>query len=362
MAETTISAANRVKQWDSNFFKEYVRQHRFKRYMGSSENSIIQVKNDLTKKQGDAITIPLVGALNAAAGPNDGTTNLVGNEKALPNDGHRVTVKVVRDAVVVNMQEEQASPIDIRNAGKVALKDLAGRFLRNDIITAMGSIQGKAYAAASAAERNQWNAANADRVLFGNSKSLYNATHATALANVTAAMKLSTAVVSLLKRIAQTAVTANGEGIRPFSYGEDEEAFVLFAGTEAYRDLKIDLETKHQNARERSLDNPLFTGTTSLFWDGVVIREIPEIPATGTVGAASARVAPVYLCGAQALAVAYAQTTKTTVRKEDDYGFRNGVGFYELRGVEKVLWGQGNLATAKDFGMVTGFVGAALDA
>jgi N4-gp56 family major capsid protein len=362
MADTTISAANRVKQWDSNFFKEYVRQHRFKRYMGSSENSIIQVKNDLTKKQGDAITIPLVGALDASTGPNNGSTTLVGAEKALPNDGHRIGVRVVRDAVVVNMEEEQASPIDIRNAGKVALKDLASRYLRNDLITAMGSIQGKSYATASAAERNQWNVANSDRILFGNSVSLYNATHATALANVTAAMTLSTGVVSLLKRRAQQAKVANGEGIRPFIYGEDEETYVLFAGTKAFRDLKKNMETVHQNARERSIDNPLFVGTTSLFWDGVVIREIPEIPDTGTVGASSALVAPVYLCGAQALGVAYAQTTKTTVRKEDDYGFKNGVGFYELRGVEKVLWGQGTLSTAKDWAVCTGFVAAANDA
>lgn len=359
---TIVSAANRVKQWDSNFFKEYIRQHRFKRYMGSSENSIIQVQNDLTKKQGDAITIPLVGALNAAAGPNNGSTTLVGAEKALPNDGHRIAVRVVRDAVVVSMEEEQASPIAIRDAGKVSLKDLAGRYLRNDIITAMGSIQGVSYATATATQRNQWNAANVDRVLFGNSVSLYNATHATALANITGTMRLSRSIVSLLKRRAQSAITANGEGIRPFTFGEDEETYVLFAGTEAFRDLKTDLESVYRDARERSIDNPLFTGTTSLFWDGVVVREIPEIPATGNVGAASARVAPVYLCGAQALGVAYAQPTKTTVRKEDDYGFRNGVGFYELRGVEKVLWGQGNLTTAKDWSMVTGFVAAPLDA
>jgi hypothetical protein len=218
---TIVSAANRVKQWDSNFFKEYIRQHRFKRYMGSSENSIIQVQNDLTKKQGDAITIPLVGALNAAAGPNNGSTTLVGAEKALPNDGHRIAVRVVRDAVVVSMEEEQASPIAIRDAGKVSLKDLAGRYLRNDIITAMGSIQGVSYATATATQRNQWNAANVDRVLFGNSVSLYNATHATALANITGTMRLSRSIVSLLKRRAQSAITANGEGIRPFTFGED---------------------------------------------------------------------------------------------------------------------------------------------
>lgn len=361
MSETIVSTANRVKQWDSKFFQEYVREGRFFRYMGASENAIIQVRKDLTKKKGDAITIPLVGALDASAGANDGSTSLVGAEKALPNEGHKIQVRVVRDAVVVNMEEEQAAPMDIRNAGKVALKALARRYMRDDIVRALGSVHGTAYASASAALKNQWNAANEDRVLYGDAVANFDPTHATALANVTTAMTLTKGTVSLLKRIAQSAVTANGEGIRPVTYGEDEETFVLFAGTKAYRDLKEDLATVHSEARERAKTNPLFTGTTSLFWDGVVIREIPEIPDTGAVGDGGANVAPVYLCGAQALGVAWAHLTKSTVRKEDDYGFRNGVGFFEMRGIEKVLWQQGE-TDAKDWGMVTGFVAAALDA
>lgn len=360
MANTTISPAVRAKQWDSKFFEEYVRANRFKRYMGADENSIIQVNYDLSKKKGDAITFNLVGALDASAGPNTGSTALVGAEKALPNEGHKITVGVVRDAVVVNMQEEQASAFDVREAGKVALKSLAMRYLRNAVITALGSINGIAYGTASAGQRNAWNAANVDRVLYGNSVSNYNATHSTALAAIASTETLTKDVVSLLKRIAQSATTVNGDGIRPYSYGEDEETYVLFVGTKAYRDLKKDLETVHKDAMERARTNPLFTGTTSLYWDGVVIREIPEIPDTGAVGASSANVAPVYLCGAQALGVAWAQATKTTVRKEDDYGFQHGVGFYELRGVEKILWDQDG--TPIDWGMVTGFVAAAADA
>ena len=362
MTNTTISTANRVKQWDSKFFEEYVRANRFKRYMGSDENAIIQVKRDLTKKKGDAITIPLVGALDASAGPNTGGSSLVGFEKALPNDGHRVSVGVVRDAVVVNMEEEQASPIDIRNAGRVALKNLAMRYMRDHIITALGSIQGVAYASATATQRNQWNAANADRILFGNAVANYSATHATALNNITAGMTLTKEVVSLLKRRAQNAETVNGDGIRPHTFGEDEETFVLFAGTEAYRDLKENLATVHTDAMQRGKSNPLFTGTTSLYWDGVVIREIPEIASFNNTAVTPIPVAPIYLCGAQALAVAWAQMTKSTLRKEDDYGFQHGVGFYELRGIEKVLWGQGNLATAVDWGVATGFVSSPADA
>ena len=365
MAETTVSTANRVKQWDDRAHVEYVRSNRFKRYMGTNENSIIQLKEDLTKKKGDAITIPLVGALDASGGYNTGSTDLVGNEKALPNDGFRISVGVVRDATLVNVEEEQASPINIRNAGKVALKDLQMRYLRNDLITAFHSINGVAYGTATETQKDTWLTANADRVLFGAAKANLTAgDHSASLLNVDAAGdKLTAAIVSLAKRTAQTASNVNGDGIRPFTFGEDEETFVMFVGSHAFRDLRNDMVANDywKDAQERGKSNPLFSGPTSIYWDGVVIREIPEIgPLTG-VGATAIDVAPNFLCGAQSLAAAWAMRTKTTLRKEDDYGFRYGVGFMEMRGVEKIQYGQGT-AGAKDWGMVTLYTAGVADA
>lgn len=367
MAETTISTANRVKQWDDKAHVEYVRANRFKRYMGSTENSIIQIQEDLTKKRGDAITIPLLGALDSTAGPNDGSTDLVGNEKALPNDGHRVTVGVVRDATVVNVEEEQASPINIRNAGKTALKDLQMRYLRNSIITALGSIDGQAYGAATAGDRNAWHDNNSDRVLYGNARSNFVAgDHAASLANVDDTDgRLTHGVVSLAKRIAQTAQTVNGDGIRPYRYGEDMESFVMFVPSFAFRDLREDMISNGywQDALARAKSNPLFSGPTSIEWDGVIVREIPEIQTIAGAGAGTPGidVAPCYLCSAQALAAAWAMRTKTTLRKEDDYGFRYGVGFMELRGVDKIQYGQGG-SNPVDWGMVTVFASGVADA
>lgn len=358
MADTTISTDLRVKQWDSRAHMEYVRANRFKRYMGTDQNSIIQLIENLTKTKGDTITLPLIGALDASSGPNTGSSDLVGNEKALPNDGFPIPVGVVRDAVVVNVEEEQASPIDVRNTARVALKDLQMRYLRDDIITALGSITGVAYGTASAAQKNAWNVLNEDRILFGDAVGNYNATHATALNNVTAGMTLSRGIVSLQKRIAQAAVNVNGDGIRPYRYGEDEETYVMFVGSKAFRDLKEDMATVHSDAEKRGKENPLFTGTTSLYWDGVVVREIPEIAGFNNTAGAPVRVEPTYLCGAQALGVAWAMRTKTTLRKEDDYGFKQGVGFMELRGVKKILYGD----AGAQWGVVTGFVAAPLDA
>jgi hypothetical protein len=327
--------------------------------MGTDQNSIIMMQEDLTKKKGDAITCPLLGALDASGGYNDGSGDLVGNEKALPNDGHLIEVGIVRDATLVNVEEEQASPISIRNAGKMALKDLQMRYLRDDIIKALGSIGGVAYGSATEGNKDTWLASNADRVLFGASQSNNSSNdHSASLLNVDATNdKLTRDVVSEMRAMAMDAQTVNGDGIRPHKYGEDEETFVMFANAKCFRDLKADMAGVHTDAEKRGKENPLFTGTTSLYWDGVVIREIPEIGAIGTVGASSASVSPVYLCGSQAIGAAWAMRTKSTVRKEDDYGFKYGVGFMEMRGIDKILYGSGT--SGVQWGVVTGYVAAA---
>ncbi|WP_299942125.1 DUF4043 family protein [uncultured Microbulbifer sp.] len=366
MTDTVTSDALRVKQWDDKAHAEYVRSNRFKRYMKASQNAIIQVKEDLTKKKGDAITIPLLGALDASSGPNDGKTPLVGNEKALPNDGHSIKVRVVRDATVVNVEEEQASAIKIRNASKSALKDLQMRYLRNDIILALGSVNGVGYHDATEEQRTKWHKNNRDRVLYGAARSNFvRDDHAASLANVDATNgKLTHSVVSLAKRMAQTTQAGNGDGIRPYKHGEDMESFVMFVPSFAFRDLREDLIKNGywQEARERGKSNPLFSGPTSIEWDGVVVREIPEIEILQGVGGGEtpADVAPCYLCGSQALAAVWAKRTKTTVRKEDDYEFFYGVGFQELREVSKIQYGQGT-EFALDWAVLSLFVAGEAD-
>lgn len=360
MTDTVASARVRAKQWDNGFYKEYVRSNIYKRYMGGNENSIIQVNMDLEKKKGDAFTFNLVGAIDGTSGYNTGSTQLVGNEKAVPNDGWQINVGIVRDAVRTNIMDEQASAFDLRDAARVQLKTLANQYLRNDITKALASVNGVAYGSASAAQKNAWTAANVDRVLFGGKVSNYSATHATALATITTADTLNRATVSLAKRIARSAKTVNGEGITPVRYDEDEEFYVMFVGSKGFRDLREDMKDVWKEALERSKANPLFTSTNSILWDNVLVREVPSISDTGAVGASSANVVPYYLCGAQAVGVAWAMTTKTTIAKEDDYGFKNGVAFTEIRGIGKIQWGQGE-AAAKDWGVMTGFVAAAAD-
>jgi len=360
MALTTARSGLTPQQWDSKFFMEYVRENRFKRYMGTDENAIIQMKEDLTVKQGNKVTYASVNKLTGAG--VTGNTTLEGSEEELDTRSMAVTVNPLRHAVAVTNWDEQKSSIELRDTAKMALKLWSMEKMKNDVVAALGSINGIAYGTASAAQRNTWVVDNVDRVLFGALKSNYSTTHATALANIdNTADKLTPEAVSLMKRIAMTASPA----IKPIRLNEDEEWFVLFANSRAFRDFSLNSTVAQANrdARVRGVDsNPLFTGG-SLVWDGVIIREIPEIATLGAVGAGSIEVGPVYLCGAQAVGVAYAQRTKTTTQVAD-YGFRNGVGVQEMRGIEKLIFGSGAGDTddLKDHGIVTGYFAGVADA
>jgi N4-gp56 family major capsid protein len=344
MAFTTVNASNVEEVWDADFFKAYVRANRFKRYMGTTENSIIQTRSDLTKKAGDGITIPLVTELTGAGVTGNGL--LEGNEEALGNYGHKLDVGTIRHAVAVTDNDQQFTNIQLRDAGKEMLKLWAMAKLRNDIITALGSKSGTAYGSASEPTKDAWLVANSDRVMFGDGSVGGFTDHSADLLLVTAAMKLTKEVVSKAKARAEQATPK----IRPVSVGEDSENFVLFCDARAFRDLKTDLATSLQNAQERGDTNPLWRDG-DLMWDGVVIRKIQEIATLGAVGAASALVSPYFLCGAQALGVAWATMTKSTTDTRD-YGFVKGVGIHEMRAVEKLIY------NSKDHGVFTGYVGA----
>jgi N4-gp56 family major capsid protein len=364
MADTTTSTRLRVQQWDDDFFTEYVRESRFKTYMGTDENAIIQVKEDLMKKRGDRITYNLVNRLTN--GGVTGSNTLEGNEESLSQRAHLLTVNKIRNGVRIAEMEEFKSAIDLRDAARSQLKVWIAEKTRDQIVTSLGAIQTaygtqKAYADASAAERNAFLVDNTDRFLFGSSTANSSSgVFATALATCDTTNDLfSPANISLMKRMAQAA----SPKIRPIMTKGDEEWYVHFVGPLAMKSLKADSTFTQANreARDRGKDNPLFRGADYV-WDGVIIREIPEIQYLTDVGASSAEVEPTYLCGAQALGIGWGKRT-TSKTKEFDYGDKYGVAVEEIRGIEKLCFEEGNDGSG-DFtqhGIVTGFFAVVAD-
>lgn len=356
MADTTVSSANRVQQWADDEFYEYVRRNPLYRYMGKGENSIIQVKEELTKEAGDRITFSLVGRLTNAGVTDDNT--LEGNEEQLDNHGHQVTVHQLRNGVVVGSFEKIKTKIDLLEAAKIMLRLWNMEQLRDLFIARLQSpvTDGlTTYAAATEAQKDAWTAANNPatanvRILCGAAKSNLAADHSAGLLNIDGtADDLHQDIVRLARRLAMSC----DPHVRPVADENGNERFVMFVGSLPFRDLEANMDTILSNADVRGEQNHIFA-SGDLKIGNVIVHEVPEIPVISGVGAGAIDVAPGFLCGAQALLLAWAQRMQIKL-DEFDFGNKRGVAVAEIRGCEK--------ATFNSFqhGVVTAYTSAVGD-
>jgi hypothetical protein len=387
MTLTTTQANNKLVVFRKEVFHEYVRENLFSPYMGTDITAIIRVIPDLDKggkNGGEQINIPLMARLNANG---VGSGVLRGNEENLDNYGMRMYIDWSRNAIVINNAEEQKSSIDLWAEAKPMLTNWGKEKQRDEICDGLYAIPSQAapaglgtpdgqrvngilFDAATAAQRNTWLTDNADRVLIGsgNTANLVAGNFAASMTNITTAMTLSGALVNRMKRSAKKA----NPRIRPYKLKENgTEWFVLFVCQEHFRDAQNDndIKTANQNSRAREnqgyLKNPIFVDG-DLLYNGVIIREIPELSLRlpvfyATAGAAgTTQVAPAHLCGQSALAWCWGKMPTPTFLKEDDYQFLRGAGIKMAYGVGKIakLNPAGNF---KDWAIFTGFFAAVAD-
>lgn len=360
MTETSAATGLTVQQWDDKFFVEHVQQNRFASEMGTNENAVIQVKEDLTKNKGDSLTFALVNRLNGA-GVSNGAT-LEGNEEELDSRSHKLTIAERANGVRSNTWNNQISSIDLRKAAKVALKTWAMENTRDQIIEALGSINGVAYGSATEGNKDAWLVDNADRVLFGAAVGNNAANdHSAALAAVDATNdKLTASAASLMKRIARSA----SPKIRPImSESSGRYYYVAYVPSLVFRDLKEDstIIAAQRESIQKMQNERLFKGG-DIEYDGIIFKEIEDIAVLSGVGAAGIDVAPVYLCGAQAIGYGVASRWKSA-EELFDYGRKKGCAMMEMGGFDKLTFGSGSSDTAdlKDNGVVTGFFASVAD-
>lgn len=352
MTDTTAATGLVVQQWEDKFFSEYLHDGGFKPLMGTDEYSVIQVKEDLTKKAGDSITIALVNRLTNAA--VTGVSTLEGNEEDLTSRSMRIYVDKRRNAVRVPEMAEQKSAISLRNAARPTLLNWAMEDTRDLIITALGSLNGTAFTSRTAAIADAWLVDNADRVVFGaSSPGLTDLSADLANLDTTADLFNATALDAMVLK----AKTCNPK-IRPMrDPGNGKRYYVAFANPHAFKNLRDSLDTEVLASTVVQMEaSKLFEGG-DILWNGVIVKETDNIPIYANIGnGGTTEVTPVYLCGAQALAVAYAKRW-TTKQETFDYGDKEGVAVEGIYGVRKVLFGTGSGDTddLKDHGVVTGF-------
>jgi hypothetical protein len=364
MAQTSVPTNARVVRYQNKFFTEFIRNNKFSKYIGTNENSPIQLVEDLTKARGESVYIYLVNQLGASVsggGIRTGYQTLKGYETPMNIRSNKLTVGLSRFGVTVWESDRQFSAIDLLEARSSVLQDNFKTYFRDRIIAALGSmsIDGVThYAYASADEttiKDVWLANNSDRVLFGAGVGSF-ADHS---ADITQLDTTNDIVNDANLKLMKDKAKAANPIIRPIRVRDDEEWYVVFLGTKLFRQAQTALATLNREAwiRAQGENNPLFTGG-DLITDGLIIKEVPEIaPLAGTPGASgTTAVAPAYLVGAQALGYAVALRSKM-IEDTDDYGEVNGAGIKMLDQVAKLYFGAGaaDTTTPKQNGVVTGY-------
>lgn len=380
MANSIISQTNAKEVWENKFTAEFVRQSGFLPYMGTGEDSIVRVRNKLSAERGSLIHIPMVPKLSGAG--VTGSQALRGSEEQLLNYSYAIRTSLARNGVNVPRSESFKSEIDLLDAGKSALRNWAASRLRDKLIAELQSVivkgtvtsgdqsvedSGVVWASATEAQKDLFLDNNSDRILFvdGTDAKQTLATTAPAggatndmsatLALIAAGDKLTAKHIGIARRMAKKTTTTS-VAINPVHVdaAAGREQFVLFCDSNMFRDLENDLATINLDGRPRDIEkNPLFQ-SGDLLVNGVIVREIPEMPTLGAVGASSAVIGTAFLCGTNALGVAYSQ--KPTARTDEhDYGLNQGVAIEMIDGYGKLAY------LGKQAGCVTIFAPSAND-
>lgn len=366
-------------QYRRSYFTEYVRTSAFAPYMGIAEDGFGKPIHAFmeTKKGGESIEIPIVARLKN--GGVWGNTKLGGREEQLGRYKHNIGIEYRRNGIELPERDEHYSFAEAAGLTRPLLMEWSREQLRNDCIDGYFMVDNKKTfhtplsnnetsdykVAATQAEKDTWTTNNQDRVLFGNSTTNYNSDWSTAMATVTTAMTLDCDMLDEMKFLAKQA----DPHIRPIKVDDShgQEFFVAFVGSHGFKQLKQDdtMRKANREARDRgaykSETNPMFNDG-DLIWDGMIIREVPEIPTLGTPGssngpgASSIACGMIALSGAQAVGVAWGMEPEFREKTETDYGHFMGIGVTECLGSNKIQRDQGSNVKI-DNGMVTGFYG-----
>lgn len=269
MANTAFATGDALTQkiWSAFLCKEAEKDMYLSKFIGEGADNIIQLKNDLTKKKGDKVTVGLRMRMTGA-GQTSATTGITleGNEEALTFYDFSVTLAEYGHAVRAGSKLDLQRPaFDLRSEMKDALKEWLPDKLEKLLIAAL---------VASPTTNRKIDVSGSGGT------------------------QLTVANIQKAKRKAQLATPK----VRPVNV-EGGEYYVMLVHPYSTKSLKADSDWKNAQlyANIRGMKNPIFNGALGLI-DGVVVHEYDRsnLLATGST-------ALNLLLGAQAAVLGYAQ-------------------------------------------------------
>ncbi|MEK7093290.1 MAG: N4-gp56 family major capsid protein [Patescibacteria group bacterium] len=368
MANTQTVDALRQELWSKELLDDVMRDvENIMRFMGDGANNVIQVSRELGKRKGDVETFGLVARLTG-----DGVTGddeLEGNEESMLSYSEQVSIDQIRNAVRLKGKLDNQKVIYDQIAAareniRVWMKEYLARqcFMKLGGVTnpALVDTNGVVYSA-----RNSWSN-TPDFIPDADEAAGSGARYLCANAGGTDALGAGdTMTLDIVVKAATRASLANPR-IQKIQSGGDE-FWVMYLHPLQVRDIRLssDWKTAQQNARERSENNPVFSGALG-FWAGVLLLENEYAPwldvsvsgnsfrgvATGTDCAVDA--ARALLCGRQACLYAEASNPEALVVETFDYKNKDGVAGSFIGGLQKAMF------NSKEFGVIAVDTAAAL--
>jgi len=341
-----------VRIWAKRLFVETLRECFLDRFIGTSEkNSIIYMKDELTKSAGDRITVGLRIQLIGAGTQGDNT--LEGNEEALATYADTILIDQLRHAVrSKGKMSEQRVPFSVRQESMDGLKDWWA-----DRIDTWGFNQLCGFTAQTDVRYT-----GLQPVIAPDAVHLFRPNSKTTDEALTTGDEFSLAIIDRMVARAKTFQTSvNGAvPLRPIRY-KGGDYFVMFI--HPFQEFQLrsatnqgawaDLQQKRIQGGVTGNDNPIFSGGSFLgIYNGVVLHSAARVTngVNSTTGAAVTNVRRAVLCGAQAALMATGRDDTgpekmTWVEELFDYNNQLGVAAGMIAGMKKTQFNSVDFGT-----------------
>lgn len=329
-----------VKLWSKRLAVEVLKQTQASRFMGTSDDSLIHIKDELSKSAGDKVTYGLRMQLAGLGVIGDGT--LEGNEESLTTYSDSLVINQLRHAVrSAGRMSQQRVPFSVRDEALSGLRDWWKNRLDLGFMNQMGCNTAEANYVATGGTQNTglqapFSLGSTDvHYLSQNSASAGDE-------NITSANTMS---LTMADRFVERATGSLGLGtsnagfapIRPVIV-DGSEWYVWFLHPYQITDLRTNTATgqwldirKSAMAGGEVDDNPIFTGALGAY-NNVLLYKDQRVPtgvnsSTSTTSVSTVRRS--IFAGAQAAMLAYGRESGkekyTWVEELFDYENQLGV-------------------------------------
>lgn len=304
-AVTEVAPDLRMLAWAKSTWTAGVNKTFFNKFTGTSPESIIQIKEELTRQAGDTIIIPLLMPLTGAGITGD--NELEGQEEQMIYRDFSIQIDQIRNAVrIKGRMEEQRTQVDMRKDARTGLANWLAQYIDDAMFKALITDP------------------TADRIVYGGT--------ATSEDGIGASDKFDTTLIGKAKRIARADRNTMVKPVRI----DGKETYVMIIDQWQARDLIADEKwiAAQQHANVRGEKNPIFSGALGVY-DGVVIHESNTLGLMRTeTGNGGTKVGHALFLGAQAAVFAIGDNPRWW-EKEFDYGNRVGYSFGRQFGIKK---------------------------